>query len=119
MIVDDHLPLLDALAFHLEEAGLEVVAQAADGAEAVRLYGERRPDLVLMDMHMPDMSGFEATEEILRRFPQARILLLSASDDHLYSDKAKAIGALGYLDKNVSIDGLVDFIRNAIPDRPL
>ncbi|MCI0395873.1 MAG: response regulator transcription factor [Chloroflexi bacterium] len=112
MLVDDHDRYRASLAHYLERfADLELVAQAADGVEAIRLYTEHQPNVVVMDLDMPNMDGFEATQEILYRFPQACILALSVFKGQPYADRAKAAGALAYLNKGDPVTTLVEVIR--------
>ena len=118
IIVDDHV---------LVRSGLEVVlgmfddialvGQAGDGEEAVRLCGELRPDVVLMDLVMPGMSGVEATRRILDAYPETRVVALTSfTEDDLIGDTLRA-GAIGYLMKNVSADQLADAVRAAAEGR--
>ncbi|MGV9680195.1 response regulator [Nocardia sp. NPDC003482] len=94
-------------------ADLEVVGEAASGAEAVRLAERTRPDVVLMDLRMPGMDGIRATATILAARPATRVLALTTfdDDDHLYP--ALAAGACGFLVKDASPTDLLDGIRRA------
>lgn len=118
VIVDDHV---------LVRSGLEVVlgmfddivlvGQAGDGAEAVRLCGELRPDVVLMDLVMPGMPGVEATRRILEACPETKVVALTSFiEDDLIGETLRA-GAIGYLMKNVSADQLADAVRAAAQGR--
>lgn len=94
-----------------DEADIEVVAEAGDGAQAVSLAEQLRPDVVLMDVRMPRLSGIEATQQIRELVPAAQILMLTVSDeeDDLY--QAIKAGANGYLLKEVSIEEVPEAIR--------
>lgn len=111
MVVDDHPIWRDAVARDLEDEGFEVVATADGVGSAGRRAAAVTPDVVLMDMQLPDGSGTEATAAVLEVSPQTRILVLSASgerDDVLEAVKA---GASGYLVKSASRDELVAAVR--------
>jgi DNA-binding NarL/FixJ family response regulator len=111
MVVDDHPMWRDAVARDLGAAGLDVVATAADGAAAVRIGQAVRPDVVLMDLQLPELSGVEATRRLLAALPATRVLVLSASgeaDDVLEAVKA---GATGYLVKSASAGELLEAVR--------
>jgi DNA-binding NarL/FixJ family response regulator len=102
MVVDDHPMWRDAVARDLAEAGLDVVATASNGEEALRRAAAARPDVAVVDLRLPTMTGVEVTRELVRAEPSVRILVLSASgerDDVLAAVKA---GATGYLVKSAS-----------------
>lgn len=110
MVVDDHPIWRNAVGRDLEEAGFTVVAEADGVASAARRAAVVRPDVVLMDMAMPDGTGTEATRAVLEVSPDSRVLVLSASserDDVLGAVKA---GASGYLVKSASVHELVDAV---------
>jgi DNA-binding NarL/FixJ family response regulator len=111
MVVDDHPMWRDAVARDLEAAGLTVAATAGDGAAAVRIAGAVRPDVVVMDLQLPELSGVAATGRLISTLPGIRVLVLSASgeaDDVLEAVKA---GATGYLVKSASAAELLAAVR--------
>ncbi|MFV2196171.1 response regulator [Nocardiopsis sp. LOL_012] len=111
LVVDDHPMWRDAVARDLEEAGLDVVATAGDGAKALRVAPAVRPALAVVDLNLPDMSGVELTAGLLALDAPPRVLVLSASgadDDVLAAVKA---GATGYLVKSASRDELLEAVR--------
>ena len=112
LLADDHALTRQGLAALLaREKDMEVVAQAADGQEAVRLALELRPDVVLMDVSMPQMDGFEATSRITRQLPEIRVIGLSMYDDPGTEEKMRQSGAAAYLCKTGSLDRLMDVVR--------
>ncbi len=100
MVVDDHPMWRDAVARDLTEAGFEVAATAGDGAQALRVAGAARPDVVVLDLQLPDMSGVEVTRGLLAARPATRVLILSASGEHPDVLAAVKAGASGYLVKS-------------------
>lgn len=111
LVVDDHALYRRGLRRLLEGEGIEVVGEAGNGQAAVRMASELSPDVTLMDMAMPMMSGTEAIAEILAENPQARVLVLSGgSDDEGVSDALLA-GACGYLVKMAATPAIIDGIR--------
>jgi NarL family two-component system response regulator LiaR len=114
MIVDDHALVRTGLGAFLQVYGdLELVAEAENGEEALRLCERLRPDVVLMDLVMPGMDGAAATRAIRERWPQIQVVALTSFKDQEWVAKAVQAGAVGYLLKNVSADELADAIRAA------
>ena len=113
-IVDDHAMVRSGLAAFLSVADdLELVGEAENGQQALRLCAEERPDVVLMDLVMPGMDGVQTTRAIRERFPEIRVIALTSfPEDRLVQDVLEA-GALSYLLKNVGADELARAIRAA------
>jgi DNA-binding NarL/FixJ family response regulator len=118
MVVDDHPMWRAGVARDLAERGFRVVATAADGASAIRIAPAVRPDVVLMDLHFAATpgddgapSGAVATREIVAALPDTRVLVLSASGEHVDVLEAVKAGASGYLVKSASVDELADAVR--------
>ncbi len=112
LIADDHPVVRTGLALMIKyEEGMEAVAQVSNGAECVKLYREHMPDVVLMDLKMPEMDGVQATAAILSEFPAARIILLTTydGDDDIY--RGLRAGARAYLLKDASCSDLLETIR--------
>ena len=112
LIVDDHFVVRSGLAVSLDlEADLQVVAEAERGEQTVALFEKQRPDVVLMDLQLPGLSGVESTAQLLAQFPDARVLIFStfARDDEILA--ALRAGALGYLQKSASRDDLIAAIH--------
>src|SRR5258707_8815882 len=97
MVVDDHPMWRDAVAGDLAEAGYDVVATAADGAKALRVTAAARPDVVVLDLQLPDMSGVEVTRGLRATNPAVRVLVLSASGEQRDVLEAVKAGAAGHL----------------------
>ena len=111
MVVDDHPMWRDAVARDLAEAGYDVVATAADGAQALRVAGAARPDVVVLDLQLPDMSGVEVTRGLRAAYPAARVLVLSASGEQQDVLDAVKAGAVGYLLKSAARPEFLDAVR--------
>jgi len=112
LIADDHAVVRDGTRRILEqEPDLEVVAEAADGAEAVRLAGTARPDVAIIDIAMPGVDGIEATKQIKSLYPSIAVLILSAYDDDQFVFGLLEAGAAGYLLKSVRGKDLVEAVR--------
>jgi NarL family two-component system response regulator LiaR len=112
MLVEDHVLMREGTRELLErEEDLSVIAQAGDGLEAVRLAATHDPDVILMDIALPQLNGLEATRQIKAADPQCAILVLSAYDDDEYVIAFLEAGAAGYLLKDVSANELVHAIR--------
>ena len=119
MIVDDHLMVRRGLATFLGAAqDLELVGEAASAAEAVRLCNEIRPDVVLMDLRLPDMDGTAATHLIRQAHPNIQVIAVTSSQEDELVSAALRAGAVGYLLKDVGVTGLGDAIRAAKAGRP-
>ena len=119
MLVDDHNVVRSGLAaFLMVFDDLELIGEAANGKEAIKLCEELQPDVILMDLVMPEMDGAAATKAIRERWPHTQIVALTSfKEDDLIQGALKA-GAIGYLLKNVSADELADAIRAAHAGRP-
>jgi DNA-binding NarL/FixJ family response regulator len=113
LIVDDHDLFRVGLRNLLEEQGVQVVGEAAGGAEAVRIVREAAPDVVIMDLNMPGMTGVEATRQISGFAPLTRVVVLTISDQDGDVMDAILAGACGYLLKDASIQDLMKGIRAA------
>jgi NarL family two-component system response regulator LiaR len=114
MIVDDHDMVRSGLSVFLEAFDdLELVGEAADGEEAIRLCSELQPHVVLMDLVMPEMDGISATQAIRQADPTVQIIALTSFNDQDLVQGALRAGAVGYLLKNASIDELAAAIRAA------
>jgi DNA-binding NarL/FixJ family response regulator len=113
LLVDDHDLFRTGLRNLLEERGVEVAGEAAAGAEAIRLVRELAPDVVIMDLHMPGMSGIEAIRQIAAIAPLTRVLVLTISDQEEDVLHAILAGACGYLLKDASVDELIRGIEAA------
>jgi DNA-binding NarL/FixJ family response regulator len=111
MIVDDHPMWRDAVGRDLTEAGFEVVATVGEGAQALRIAGSVRPDVVVLDLQLPDVSGVDVTRGLVAANPDIRVLILSASGEHRDVLDAVKAGATGYIVKSASRAELIDAVR--------
>ena len=112
MLVDDHQVMRDLLRDALENTGeFQVVAQAADGREALRMVEEAVPDVIVMDVIMPEMDGIEACRQITELLPGTRVLMLTASNEQDAIVRAIAAGATGYLQKYSGKEQLLTTLR--------
>jgi DNA-binding NarL/FixJ family response regulator len=118
LLADDHAVVRKGIREFLEEPGdIEVIAEAEDGAEALRLVETHQPDVAVLDIRMPEMTGVEATRRIKERFPQVRVLILTAYDDDPYVFALLQAGADGYVLKTASGDELVRAVRTVYAGR--
>ena len=111
MVVDDHPMWRDAVARDLAEAGYDVVATASDGAQAVRVFGAARPDVVVLDLQLPDMSGVDVTVALRAADSSVRVLVLSASGEQQDVLDAVKAGAAGYLLKSAGRAEFLDAVQ--------
>jgi DNA-binding NarL/FixJ family response regulator len=112
LIADDHAIVREGTRRFLEqEEDLDVIAEAADGEEAVKLSVSLKPDVVIMDISMPNVDGIEATKRIKQQVPSVTVLILSAYDDDQFVFSLLEAGAAGYLLKSVRGNELIDAIR--------
>ena len=113
LLVDDHDLFRTGLRNLLEEQTVQVVGEAADGAQAIRMVRELAPDVVVMDLNMPGMSGVEATRQVTTLTPLTRVVVLTISDQDEDVMNAILAGACGYLMKDSSIQDLMQGIKAA------
>jgi DNA-binding NarL/FixJ family response regulator len=112
LIADDHGVVAEGLKSLAEaEPGIEVVGIVADGREAVKHARESKPDIVIMDMSMPELNGADATRAIVQQTPQCRVIVLSMYAEREYVRRALQAGAMGYVVKRSAAKELVDAIR--------
>ncbi len=120
ILVDDHTMLRQGIRRALESEGIKVVAEAADGATAIRLALEHKPDVVLMDVSMPGMDGVEAARRLVEADGRQRVVMLTMHIDRDVIDRAIRAGAVGYLTKDSSISEVILAIQLAANgDRPM
>lgn len=113
LIVDDHAVVRDGLSRLLESAeGIEMIATAGDGAEAVAAVARDAPDVVLMDLSMPGVDGIEATRQLAASHPEVGVVVLTSFDDQRRILEALRAGAAGYLFKDASPDEIIAAIRS-------
>lgn len=118
LIADDHSLFRDGLRSLLRAQGHEVIGEARNGREAVALTRELQPDLVLMDVSMPEIDGIEATRLIAAEMPQMKVVILTASEEEAKLFDAIKAGAQGYLLKNLEADAFFDLLDRAQRGEP-
>ncbi|GEK35104.1 response regulator transcription factor [Kurthia sibirica] len=112
IIVDDHQLFREGVKRILDfENSFDVVAEGEDGLDTIQLYEDFSPDVVLMDINMPQKNGVEATAELLEKYPDAKVIMLSIHDDESYVSHALKSGALGYMLKEMDADEIVSAIK--------
>jgi DNA-binding NarL/FixJ family response regulator len=115
LVADDHRLFAQALeAILATDDRIEVAGHAADGAEAVRLASSLEPDVILMDITMPVMDGFQATKQIRKNRPRARVLMLTGSNSRVDVDRARESGAAGYVTKDRIAAELIEAILEVV-----
>ena len=118
VLADDHVIVRDGLRSLLEQqADMRVVAEAADGLEAVRVAGDTQPDVVVMDASMPSLNGIEATRRIRAQYPNVRVICLSIHSESQFVSAMLEAGASGYLLKDCAIEELIRAIRTVLADQ--
>jgi DNA-binding NarL/FixJ family response regulator len=119
MVVDDHPMWRDAVSRDLGDAGFDVVAALGEGTQAMHIAAAVRPDVVVLDLQLPDVSGVEVTRGLLAAHPSARVLILSASGEHRDVLDAVKAGAAGYILKSASRAEFLDAVRRAAAGEPV
>jgi len=118
LIADDHGLMRAGLHAMLEdEPAIEVVGEAASGEEVLQLTGELRPDIVLLDISLPDIDGIEATRRLKQSYPQTRVLILTVYDEESLLREAMRAGAAGYIIKRAAEEELTTAIQAVSPAR--
>lgn len=119
LIADDHMIVRQGLRLLLEKMqDMEVIAEAANGYEAIRLAHELHPDVIIMDMQMPEMDGVDAARKIMKNDPAIKIIILSMMLDRACVAEALKAGVKGYVVKDCAAENLVDAIRTAMTGFP-
>ncbi|TKC17018.1 response regulator [Robertmurraya kyonggiensis] len=112
VIIDDHQLFREGVKRILDfESSFEVVAEGDDGSEAVNLVEQYNPDVVIMDINMPTVNGVEATRQLIEKFPESKVIILSIHDDENYVQHALKTGATGYLLKEMDADALIEAVK--------
>ena len=115
LLADDHKIVRDGLRALLErEQDLDVLAEAADGQEAVEMARELQPDIVIMDVGMPQLNGIDATKELVEAMPGMKVLALSMHSNKWFTARMFAAGAVGYVQKDCAFGELVHAIRTVM-----
>ena len=118
VIADDHALFRDGLRSLLQAQGHDVVGEAKNGKEAIALAHEKKPDVILMDLSMPELDGLSATRQLVSEIPGVRVVILTASEDDASLFDAIKAGAQGYLPKNLEADDFFALLERASGDEP-
>ena len=112
VIIDDHQLFREGVKRILDfEDSFEVIAEGDDGSDALSLYEQYVPEVILMDINMPRKNGVEATGELMAKYPEAKVIMLSIHDDESYVMHALKTGALGYMLKEMDADAIIQAIK--------
>ncbi len=112
VIIDDHQLFREGVKRILDfEDTFDVIAEGDDGSDALNLYEQYAPEVILMDINMPRKNGVEATGELVEKYPDAKVIMLSIHDDESYVTHALKTGALGYMLKEMDADAIVQAIK--------
>ncbi|CAH0344861.1 response regulator transcription factor [Bacillus sp. CECT 9360] len=112
VIIDDHQLFREGVKRILDfESSFQVVAEGDDGSEAMDLVEQNNPDVVIMDINMPNINGVEATKMLVERHPETKVIILSIHDDENYVQHALKTGASGYLLKEMDADALIEAVK--------
>ena len=112
VIIDDHQLFREGVKRILAmENNFDVVAEGDDGSTAIALVEEHSPDVILMDINMPKVNGVEATKQLIEKFPNVKVLILSIHDDETYVTHVLKTGAAGYLLKEMDADALIEAVK--------
>ncbi len=112
IIIDDHQLFREGVKRILDfEASFDVVAEGDDGSEAINLVEQYKPDVVIMDINMPNINGIEATKMLIDQYPDTKVIILSIHDDENYVQHALKTGAQGYLLKEMDADALIEAVH--------
>jgi two-component system, NarL family, response regulator DegU len=112
VIIDDHQLFREGVKRILDfEPSFEVVAEGDDGSEAIHLVEQYQPDVIIMDINMPTINGVEATGQLIQKYPEAKVIILSIHDDENYVTHALRTGATGYLLKEMDADALIEAVK--------
>jgi DNA-binding NarL/FixJ family response regulator len=118
LLADDHKIMRDGLRSLIEKLpGMEVVAEAENGRTAVKQTRRFRPDVIVMDINMPDLNGIDATRQIVAEFPETKIIAFSMHTDHQFVAGALKAGVSGYLQKDSAFEELAQAIRTVVANQ--
>jgi DNA-binding NarL/FixJ family response regulator len=118
MLVDDHNAVRQALSAILKEFEFETIYEASNGKEAVESLLELQPDVILLDLNMPVMNGFEALNIIKQKYPSIKVIILSGHSDKSYVNQTIKSGADAFLPKQCSVEVLIEVVHNVYNNKP-
>lgn len=118
LLVEDHVLVRQSLGAFLRSAAFDIIGEASTGVEAVRMAAELAPDVIIMDVHLPEMSGIEATRLIRQQSRSVRIVALTAYNERAYQRALAQAGADGFVLKTASFDELLAEIARVLAEKP-
>ncbi|MDX2137763.1 MAG: response regulator transcription factor [Chloroflexota bacterium] len=116
MLVEDHILVRQSIRAFLENAGFTIIGEASTGHEALEMAIAYKPDLIIMDIHLPEMNGIEATQHIRRHSPDIRIIALTAYNEKAYYRALSNVGIDGFVLKTAELSELLEAIRRVLAD---
>lgn len=112
LLADDHQIIIDGLKMLIDDMdGIEIVGEATNGRDAVKLAGEHKPDIVIMDVAMPELNGIEATRQIIDEYPEVKVIVLSSHSEKRFVSNMFKVGAKAYLSKENAFSELSSAIN--------
>jgi NarL family two-component system response regulator YdfI len=114
LLVEDHILVRQSIRAFLEEAGFVVIGEAGSGVEAIQLIRELHPDVILLDIHLPEMNGIETARQIRQQWADIRIIVLTAYNETAYQRALKAIGIHDFVLKTAEFSELLERIKNVM-----
>lgn len=118
LLAEDHILVRQSIRAFLHDAGYAVIGEAGTGVEAVRLARELKPDLILMDIHLPEMNGIDAVRQIRQQSPDVRIIALTAYNEKVYQQALAGLGVDDFILKTAEFSVLLQSIQKAVRDQP-
>lgn len=115
LLVDDQTMIRQGFSYVINlQDDMNLIGEASDGLEAIKLAKEKRPDVILMDIQMPNLSGIDATKEIMKQLPTTKIVILTTFDDQEYIYQGIRSGAIGFLLKDAEVEEMLGAIRSQV-----
>lgn len=114
LLVEDHVLVRQSIRAFLQDAGFSVVGEAGTGVEALQLISDLRPDVILLDIHLPEMNGIEVARQVRQQWPEIRVVALTAYNEKAYQRALMALGVHDFILKTVELSELLQRLNNAL-----